>query len=163
MDEIEKVLTDLITEYKGKPVAVTADTTFDDPSLAFDSLDKVDLLMRIEDKLEVAFGDDATVNTVGELVAKIKELKGIAPDAAEKHAPDLAEAVKTDVKPFVDKAYEKKSLLELAEAPVSAISGVSDGDAELLSRAFGVKTVRDFAELKYVKWAQAICAQAKGE
>ncbi len=76
MDEIEKTLTDLITEFKGKPVPLTEATTFDDPALDFDSLDKVDLLMKIEDKFNVSFGDDLTVNTVGELIAKIKELRG---------------------------------------------------------------------------------------
>ncbi len=76
MDEIAKSLADLVTEVKGKPVAVTDATTFDDPALDFDSLDKVDLLMKIEDKFGVSFGDDLTVNTVGELIEKIKELKG---------------------------------------------------------------------------------------
>ena len=70
---IEKILTDILTEYKGKPVDATAATTFDE--LDFDSLDKVDLLMQIEDKLDISFGDDLQVNTVGELIAEIKKLK----------------------------------------------------------------------------------------
>ncbi|EMY60580.1 hypothetical protein [Leptospira terpstrae] len=56
----------------------------------------------------------------------------------------------------VDKAYESKSLKEIADSPVSAIQGLSDGDADLLLKAFNVKTIRDLANLKYVKWAQAI-------
>lgn len=63
----------------------------------------------------------------------------------------------------VDKAYETKSLKEIAGSPVSALQGVSEGDAKLLADAFNVKTVRDFAELKYVKWAQAIVALSETE
>jgi len=60
----------------------------------------------------------------------------------------------------VDKAYETMSLKEIADAPVDALQGVSKGDAEKLKEAFNVKTVRDFANLKYVKWAQAIVTLA---
>jgi hypothetical protein len=61
------------------------------------------------------------------------------------------------------KEYEQKSLKEVADAPVAAIQGVSEGDAEKLQAAFGVKTVRDLAQLKYVLWAQAIVALADTE
>lgn len=63
----------------------------------------------------------------------------------------------------VDKAYEKKTLKEIADAPVEALEGVSEGDAELLKKAFNVKTIRDLANLKYVKWAQAIVALSDTE
>jgi len=56
----------------------------------------------------------------------------------------------------LDKAYEGKSFKELADAPVDALQGVSAGDAEKLKAAFNVKTIRDLATLKYVRWAQAI-------
>jgi hypothetical protein len=39
---------------------------------------------------------------------------------------------------------------------VNVLQGVSSGDADLLQKAFYVKTVRDLANLKYVRWAQAI-------
>jgi len=64
---------------------------------------------------------------------------------------------------FVVKKYEKLTLKEIAASPVDAISGVSEGDAKLLKEAFNVKTVEDFAKLKYVRWAQAICTLAEGE
>lgn len=57
---------------------------------------------------------------------------------------------------FFDKAYEDKSILELAKAPVAAISGVSESDAEDLMKAFGIKTVEDLAVNKYVRLAQGI-------
>lgn len=63
----------------------------------------------------------------------------------------------------VDKSYEGKSFKELADAPVGALQGVSEGDANLLKEAFNVKTIKDLAELKYVKWAQAIATLAEVE
>ena len=63
----------------------------------------------------------------------------------------------------VIKKYEKSTLKEIAHAPVDAIQGVSENDAKLLKEAFNVKTVSDLANLKYVKWAQAICILAEGE
>ena len=68
-----------------------------------------------------------------------------------------------NINKYVDKKYEKMSLKEIAKAPVTAIQGISDNDAELLRRAFNVKTVYDLAKLKYVRWAQAICLLAEAE
>ena len=63
----------------------------------------------------------------------------------------------------LDKAYEGKALKELVDAPVAALQGVSDRQAELLGSAFNVKTIGDLAGLKYVAWAQAIVALAATE
>jgi hypothetical protein len=63
----------------------------------------------------------------------------------------------------LDKAYETKPLKEVADAPVDALQGVSENDAKLLKEAFNVKTIRDLANLKYVKWAQAIVTLADTE
>jgi len=68
-----------------------------------------------------------------------------------------------NINKIVDKAYETKSFKEIANAPVAAISGISENDGKLLAEAFNVKTVADLAKLKYVKWAQAICTLAEGE
>jgi hypothetical protein len=68
-----------------------------------------------------------------------------------------------NINKFIDKPYEHMTFKELAKAPVVAISGVSENDAKLLLEAFNVKTIADFAKLKYVRWAQAICALADGE
>jgi hypothetical protein len=61
------------------------------------------------------------------------------------------------------KSHEKMNLSELVNAPVSALQGVSEGDAELLAKAFNVKTIKDLANLKYVRWAQAIVTLADTE
>jgi antitoxin component HigA of HigAB toxin-antitoxin module len=63
-----------------------------------------------------------------------------------------------DVTQFFDKAYEQKEFNELADAPVDAIQELSQGDAEKLQQAFNVKTVRDLAENKFVRIAQAVVA-----
>jgi hypothetical protein len=60
----------------------------------------------------------------------------------------------------LDKAWEGKSAQELADAPVSALSGVTENDAKLLQEAFGIKTVRDLGTNKYFRWAQGIAALA---
>ncbi|HXT92933.1 MAG TPA: hypothetical protein VN714_27165 [Trebonia sp.] len=65
-------------------------------------------------------------------------------------------SVSVELTKALDKAYESKTLTELLDAPVDALSGVSAGDAEKLSAAFGIKTVRDLGTNKYFKVAQAI-------
>jgi len=57
---------------------------------------------------------------------------------------------------FFDKAYETKSIWELAKAPVTAISGISESDASALKKAFGIDTVEDLAKNKYVNLAQGV-------
>jgi hypothetical protein len=60
----------------------------------------------------------------------------------------------------LDKAYESNSLDELVDAPVAALAGVSEGDAEHLAAAFGIRTVRDLGTNKYFTLAQALVALA---
>ncbi len=65
--------------------------------------------------------------------------------------------------PHTDKfdiAHVEKSITELADAPVDAIKGVSEGDAEHLKAAFNIKTVRDLGTNKYFLLAHAISALA---
>jgi hypothetical protein len=66
-----------------------------------------------------------------------------------------------DVGKILDKAYEDKDFAELAEAPVSALEGVSDSDAEHLKAAFNIKTIHDLATNKFVLRAQAINVLSK--
>ncbi|MDH6228946.1 hypothetical protein [Streptomyces sp. MJP52] len=63
-----------------------------------------------------------------------------------------------DLDKVLDKTWADKPLTEILAAPVAALKGVSDRDGELLEEAFGVTTVADLAELKYVRWAQALAA-----
>jgi hypothetical protein len=77
--------------------------------------------------------------------------------------PNLIGVVAMNINNAVTKPYESMSLKELVKAPVNALQGVSDGDAELLAKAFNVKTIEDLANLKYAKWAQAIVTLAATE
>ena len=61
-----------------------------------------------------------------------------------------------DIAKFVDKAHENKDFAELAELPIDALQGVSAGDAEKIQAAFNIRTVRQLAEHKFVRAAQAI-------
>ena len=65
-------------------------------------------------------------------------------------------AISANLDALLDKAYESKSLTELADAPVSALAGVSEADGEALKKAFNIKTIGDLAGNKYVRAAQAI-------
>lgn len=65
-------------------------------------------------------------------------------------------AVSADLAKQLDKAYEDLSVAEILDAPVAAIAGVSEGDAEKLAAAFNIKTVRDLGTSKYFRLAAAL-------
>jgi hypothetical protein len=70
-------------------------------------------------------------------------------------------AVSADLSKYLDKAYENKKLDEILAAPVSALAGVTDEDAEALKRAFRIKTVGDLGKNKYFLAAQAMLQLTK--
>lgn len=57
---------------------------------------------------------------------------------------------------LLDKAYESSTLQEILDAPVAALAGVSDSDAEALKSAFNIKTVADLGKNKYFQAAVAL-------
>lgn len=57
---------------------------------------------------------------------------------------------------LLDKAYEGKDLTDLVNAPVSALAGVSDGDAQFLKDAFNINTIGDLGRNKYFRAATAL-------
>ena len=65
-------------------------------------------------------------------------------------------AISADLASLLDKAWEDKSLAEILKAPVSALAGVSEGDAEHLAQAFNVRTVGDLGKNKFFRAAQAL-------
>ena len=69
-------------------------------------------------------------------------------------------AVAVTLDKALDKAYENKSLEEILDAPVTALAGVSDGDATRLQEAFNIRTVRDLGANKYFAAAGALVALA---
>jgi hypothetical protein len=64
---------------------------------------------------------------------------------------------------IIDDAFKGKCFRELAEAPISALRGVSAADARAVSKALGVNTIGELAELPFVKWATAIKILAANE
>ncbi len=70
-------------------------------------------------------------------------------------------AVSADLSKYLDKEYENKKLDEILSAPVSALAGVTDEDAEALKRAFRIKTVADLGKNKYFLAAQAMLQLTK--
>ena len=60
-----------------------------------------------------------------------------------------------DIHPSPDDQPDVDKFAALADAPVTAL-GLSSSDAEALEQALDVKTVRDLADNKFVRRAQAI-------
>ena len=69
-------------------------------------------------------------------------------------------AVSVELSKALDKAYESSSLKEILDAPVSALAGVTDQDADHLAAAFNIKTVRDLGSNKYFATAGVLVALA---
>jgi len=64
---------------------------------------------------------------------------------------------------ILEKRYNPEEFLQLRDQPVEAISGISEGDAALLKRAFGIETIADLAENRYILIAQIILTMASLE
>jgi hypothetical protein len=72
------------------------------------------------------------------------------------HDEERTMAVSVTLDKLLDKAFESASIDELLDAPVSALAGVSSGDADLLASAFNIKTVRDLGANKFFRAAAAL-------
>jgi predicted RecB family nuclease len=67
------------------------------------------------------------------------------------------------LKAILDKSYETMSPRQLLSQSPTALAGISEGDAQKLKEAFGIRTIEDLAESKYFQWAQAIRTLASTE
>jgi len=67
-------------------------------------------------------------------------------------------AISIELGKVLDKSWEDKPLEEVLAAPVSALAGVSEADAEKLREAFGIKTVHDLGTNKYFATADVLVA-----
>lgn len=70
--EIKEKLVQMFKEYKGDSIDMDENATFDE--LGFDSLDKVEMLMKIEDEFDIEFDDELEIENTAELIEKIQEL-----------------------------------------------------------------------------------------
>jgi hypothetical protein len=68
-----------------------------------------------------------------------------------------------NISTIVDNAFVGKSFRDLCNAPLSALRGVSAGDAKALHEAFNITTIGELADLKFIKWASAIRTLASEE
>ena len=61
---------------------------------------------------------------------------------------------------ILDKTFGSKVYEDLAKKPLSAITEISENEAALLKRIFGIDTIKEMAENKYVLIAQTTVAMA---
>jgi len=64
--------------------------------------------------------------------------------------------VSIDISKLIDKEWEGKPLVEVLDASVSALKGVTPKTADMLQKTMRITTVRDLATNKFVKMAQAL-------
>jgi hypothetical protein len=69
--------------------------------------------------------------------------------------------VSADLNKLLDKDYENTDLNKLLNAPIAAIAGVSEADAQALAKAFGIRTIRDMGHNKYFRAAEAMVSLAE--
>jgi hypothetical protein len=63
-----------------------------------------------------------------------------------------------DVTKYLDKPYEGLPLEALATQPVTALSGLSESDAQALQKHLGIATIGDLATNRFVLAAQQLMA-----
>jgi hypothetical protein len=65
-------------------------------------------------------------------------------------------AVSVNLDAVLDPEYQSSSVTDLVNAPVSALSGIDEAEAEGLRQAFGIQTIGDLADNAFVRAAVAI-------
>jgi hypothetical protein len=70
-------------------------------------------------------------------------------------------AVSADLSKYLEPEYASSALDEILAAPVTALAGVTDDDAEALRRAFRIRTVGDLGRNKYFLAAFAMLQLTK--
>ena len=123
---------------------------------AYEKKDIIDLLNSPVDAISGVTRADA------EKLEKAFNIKTVA-DLATNEYVRLAQAVTNFTEctgQILDKKFQSKEFIELAEKPVNAINGISEGDAKLLKQALNIKSIKDLARNKYVNIAQTTISLA---
>ena len=68
-----------------------------------------------------------------------------------------------NINTVIDSQFADKNFRDIANAPLSAMRGLSKDDAKALNKAFGITTIGELANLKFVRWATAISVLAQEE
>jgi hypothetical protein len=71
--------------------------------------------------------------------------------------------VNESLRNILDKAWEEKPLAEIIQQSPEVLQGLSAEKAAQLKAALGVTTIEQFANNKYVRWAQALTSLAPHE
>ena len=97
-----------------------------------------------------------------ESILQIKSIRELTKIKFIRNAISILKGVKPK-KAWVNKNWEKKSAEEVAGASLIALEGISKNSANVLQKILKIKTVRDLAECKFVKWADEISLEADFE
>ena len=89
-------------------------------------------------------------------VLNIKSVDDLANNKYVVNAQAIVNGSIDNLKDAVDKAWENKTLQEIANAGLEALQGISPEGAEKIREVLHVKTVQELAENKHVKNAQEI-------
>lgn len=114
----------------------------------------------------------ASVENLDILKARVVETFGVIKTLAEgftEHAspspaprsPGRSESL--NIRQSLTPAYAGMPCHELTRAPVSALQGLSESDAQVLNETFGIKTLKDLAESRHFNWALQILRMAEME
>ncbi|MGJ9419593.1 hypothetical protein ACHAC9_17820 [Massilia sp. CMS3.1] len=68
-----------------------------------------------------------------------------------------------NINTIVSEQYHGKSLRELVDAPLTALCGIGEKEAQAFQDAFNVSTIRQLAQLKFITHAVAIEMMASAE
>ena len=68
-----------------------------------------------------------------------------------------------NINEIVNEQYHGKSLRELVDSPLTALRGIGDKEAKALQEGFGVSTIRQLSQLKFITHAVAIEMMASVE
>jgi len=80
---------------------------------------------------------------------------------ASRCRPDEGRTALSGINSKFDKEYIDKGIEELAKAPVEALKGLSEADAQKLKEALNIKTVKDLGTNKFFLWAHAVSKLAE--
>jgi hypothetical protein len=72
-------------------------------------------------------------------------------------------AVCADLATHLDGNWKDKCLEEILEAPVTALVGLSESDAEMLKQTFSIKTIGDLIHNKYFQAALELSTLVEAE
>lgn len=70
-------------------------------------------------------------------------------------------AVSVNLDAVLTPEFQSSSVADLVTAPVTALSGIDEAEAEGLRQAFGIETIADLADNPFVRAAVAIREMAK--